>query len=281
MLEQSRLTSFIDQNAGFTIHFFEGQSAIRDLALIHDVKGDGFHFFRDAVLTFLPMISYLKSGEHFGFYIDSNEPWFRFKLEANALGFMRTLLTPEHFSDFPKEITGNCRMSKVLPGQREPYNTIVGLNKLSVGDISNLILKDSYQVNAKLYLSQDSDRSILFQRLPDKVVDRMLPEERPSLSEYIAIETAAISALLKEPDTTYDQVIKYFEKRNIDLLTSTEISFKCSCSRDRMVQGIASLTRTEGIDGIFEGKDTIETKCDYCKTHYLITREEIANSLTQ
>ena len=127
MLEQSRLTGFIDQKAGFTLHFFDGQSVIRDLALIHDIKGDGFSFFRDAVLTFLPLISYLKSGEQFGFYIDSNEPWFRFKLEASSLGYMRTLLFPESFNDFPKKINGNCRLTKISPGQREPYNTLLAL----------------------------------------------------------------------------------------------------------------------------------------------------------
>ena len=67
----------------------------------------------------------------------------------------------------------------------------------------------------------------------------------------------------------------------MELLTSTEISFKCGCSRDRMLQGVASLVRSEGIDGIFEDKDEIETKCDYCKTFYLITKDEVRTSLTQ
>lgn len=281
MLEQSRLTSFIDQNAGFTVRYFDGQSVIRDLALIHNVKGEGFHFFRDAVLTFLPMISYLKSGESFGFYIDSNEPWFRFKLEANTHGFMRTLLAPEQFADFPKMITGNCRLSKLLPGGREPYNSVIKLDHLSVGEISNLILKDSYQVNAKLYLSQDSDQAILFQRLPDRQVDRTEGEERPDLDSYMQNEVAAAKEMLKSGKVDYQTVVNHFEKRGMDLLTSTEVSFKCNCSRERMVQGVASLTRSEGIDGVFEGNESIETKCDYCQTFYLITREEISTALTQ
>ncbi|MBH47139.1 MAG: hypothetical protein CME71_03110 [Halobacteriovorax sp.] len=281
MLEQSRLTGFIDQKSGFTLHYFEGQSVIRDLALIHDIKGEGFHFFRDAVLTFLPLISYLKSGESFGFYIDSKEPWFRFKIEANTQGYMRTLLFPESFDNFPKEINGNCRLTKILPGQREPYNTLVELDNLSITEVSNLILTSSYQVNARTYLSQSSDQSLLIQRLPDRQVDHIDPEERPSLDEFYAQTIKSLSPFLESGDVTFDKLLKHFEKSDFELLTSTEISFKCACSRDRMVQGIASLTRSEGIDGIFLDKDSIETKCDYCKTHYLITKEEILTSLTQ
>jgi len=281
MLEQSRLTSFIDQNAGFTIHYFDGQSVIRDLALIHHVSGEGFHFFRDAVLTFLPLITYLKSGESFGFYIDSNEPWFRFKLEANNLGYMRTLLSPEKFSNFPKSIYGHCRLSKLSPGAREPYNTILSLEGLSVGEVSNMILRDSYQVQAELYLSQDSDQAVLIQRLPDKQVDKSIREDRPDLDSYMKTMLEHLKPFLQSGDVKYEELLSFFQKQKIDLLTSIEVNFKCSCSRDRMVQGVASLTRTEGIDGVFEGKDSIETKCDYCQTHYLITREEITNSLTQ
>lgn len=281
MLEQSRLTSFIDQKAGFTIHYFDGQSVIRDLALIHNVKGDGFRFFRDAVLTFFPLVAYLKNGESFGFYIDSNEPWFRFKLEANTQGYMRTLLSPDRFDDFPQAITGFCRLSKIPPGKYEAYNSVVELNNLSVGEIANLILKESYQVNAYLHLSQDSDQAILFQRLPDKQVDRTVREDRPELVDYVSEQVKLLDKILKSGAVQYADLLKHFNEIDIDLLTSTEVSFKCACSRDRMIQGIASLTRSEGLDGVFEGKETIETKCDYCQTHYLITRDEVTNSLTQ
>lgn len=281
MLEKSRLTGFIDQKSGFTLHYFEGQSVIRDLAIIHDIKGEGFHFFRDAVLTFLPMISYLKSGESFGFYIDSEEPWFRFKLEANSQGYMRTLLFPESFNDFPKKINGNCRLSKILPGQREPYNSMVELKDLSIGEVSNLILKSSYQVNAKLHTSQTSDQSFLLLRLPSKQVDQTAPEDRPSLDEYFNETMKSLKHFLESGEINYEKICKHFKNTDMELLTSTEVSFKCACSRERMLQGIASLTRSEGVDGIFEDKDSIETKCDYCKTYYIITRQEIITSLTQ
>ncbi len=280
MLEKSHLFTFIDQNSGFTLHYFEGQSVIKDLAIIHDVKGEGFHFFRDAVLTFLPMISYLKNGEQFGFYIDSDQPWFRFKLEANAQGYMRTLLNPELFNDFPQNITGRCRLSKILPGQREAYNTIIELQNLSVGQISNMILRDSYQVKAQIHLSQKSDQALLIHRLPDRQVDRE-PELRPDFSSYFEQEVKAATAILDAEQASYEKITSHFKDRGMDFLSATQVEFKCSCSRERMLQGVASLAHSESIDDVFQKDEALETKCDYCKTYYLITKQEVLNFLAQ
>ncbi|WP_034720230.1 Hsp33 family molecular chaperone HslO, partial [Bacteriovorax sp. DB6_IX] len=62
-----------------------------------------------------------------------------------------------------------------------------------------------------------------------------------------------------------------------EFIGSKEISFKCNCSRERMLTGVAGLTGSHTIDDIFDGKESLEAKCDYCKTNYLITRDEIIN----
>ena len=66
MLNKSRLISFIDQKNEFTLHFVEGQKLVEDLALIHELKGNGFAYFRDSVLSFIPLITLLKVGENLG-----------------------------------------------------------------------------------------------------------------------------------------------------------------------------------------------------------------------
>ncbi len=45
-----------------------------------------------------------------------------------------------------------------------------------------------------------------------------------------------------------------------------------------MVNGIRTLIRSTGIDHVFgEDEQEIETKCDYCKTSYLILKSEFMN----
>ncbi len=85
MLLDSRLYSFIDQTEGFTIHFLEGQKLIHDIALVHHVVGEGFHFFRDIVLSTQLLLAYLKPGEGLGIYLDSNEPFLKYKIEMSEI----------------------------------------------------------------------------------------------------------------------------------------------------------------------------------------------------
>ena len=73
MCIRDRLYTFVDRRREFALYFLEGQRLIHDLALIHPVRGAGFAYFRDAVLSVQPMIALLKPGEQLGFYIDSVE----------------------------------------------------------------------------------------------------------------------------------------------------------------------------------------------------------------
>ena len=51
--------------------------------------------FRDCVLSSLQLVNYLKPGENAGFYIDSQEPFYNFKIELNNQGTFRTLILPK------------------------------------------------------------------------------------------------------------------------------------------------------------------------------------------
>ena len=101
-LPHSRLYTFIDTSREYALYFLEGQRLIRDLALIHGVSGAGFAYFRDVVLSVQPIIALLKQGEQLGFYIDSEEPFFRLKIETGHHGVTRCTLLPENFHEFPE-----------------------------------------------------------------------------------------------------------------------------------------------------------------------------------
>jgi molecular chaperone Hsp33 len=120
MLANSRLYSFLDHKNGFNIHFLEGQKLIHDLVLLHPMQRQGFAYFRDTFLGLLPIIFFLKPGESLGIYIDSENPYFRLKIETNSSGHTRTLLLPEEFNLFPEKITGNIRISKIFSSNKSP-----------------------------------------------------------------------------------------------------------------------------------------------------------------
>ena len=278
MLPESRLYSFIDQKEGFTLHFFEGQKLINDLAIIHHIAGGGFQYFRDAILSFQPMISFLKPGEGLGVYIDSEEPYFRLKIEMSDQGQMRTLLLPEDFNKFPDKISGKCRIVKLLPGELQPYTSIINLDDVDFHRVVNQVLEQSYQSNSEVFLSQDSDQSIMLMKLPEINVNKIRTSYVQSIEQYWKNLEVKTLKLYESGTTEQKDIQTHFENEGMIYLGSREIRFKCSCSRERMFEGISSLIWSSGIDTIFDpGEKTIETKCDYCKTSYLMTREEFEN----
>lgn len=251
---------------------------IHDLAIIHSSRGGGFHYFRDAILSIQLMVSYLKPGEGLGIYIDSEEPYFRLKVEMSELGQMRTLLLPESFNEFPKSITGHCRIVKTMPNEAHPYTSIIELNDVNFHEVVNTILKESYQFNSKIFLSEESDQSVMIMKLPSINIDRIKTDYTLSVSEYWQNHEKHIAKLFKQHTSEHAIIQSHLEKIGLLYLGSREIKFKCHCSRERMLSGLWSIVRTSGIDQLFHpGELEIEIKCDYCKTSYLILKEEFVN----
>jgi len=282
MLHESRLYSFIDNNNGFTLHFLEGQKLIHDLAMINNIKGKGFAYFRDSILTAQQMISYLKPGEGLGFFIDSEKPYFRLKVEMNEAGSMRTLLLPEAFNEFPETIHGTCRLSKVFPNNPQPYTSILELENTGMHEVVEKVLKDSYQIPASIKISESSDQSILLMKLPSKNVDKESIDKGLTSEQYWDTLKEVSNKLFDAGEMEQVNIQKAYEEKGLTYLGSKEIKFKCSCSHDRMLQGVVSICLSSGVDNIFDnGKEEIETKCDYCKSFYQIARTDVVNQMME
>ena len=138
-LLESRIYTFVDSTKRFAFYFLEGQQLIQELALIHPLQGGGFAYFRDVVLSFMPMLALLKHGEQLGLYLDAEDPYLRVKLEITAGGHVRCLLMPEDLKEFPERITGIVRVRKSFQNAKEPYNSIIEVNGVSLRNIINQV----------------------------------------------------------------------------------------------------------------------------------------------
>jgi len=265
---------------GFALHFLDGQKLIHDLALIHPLQGQGFAYFRDAILGAMPMISFLKHGESLGIYVDSENPYFRLKIETNYSGFTRTLLLPESFNQFPMKITGETRVTKQFQGGNAPYTSVVHFEDTQSKDIMNQILRTSYQANAEIVVSEASDQSLILNKLPPVKVDKAALDETPSLPEFLKTNKNFFHNIFDEAHNDVDKVVRAFEKSNFAYLSSRPVELFCPCSKDRMIDNLR-LMFAQDPEALFDGKDTLEAKCDYCKTAYEISRSELSAPITR
>lgn len=220
------------------------------------------------------MIALLNGGEQIGFYLDSEEPYFRLKIETGHHGHTRCMLLPDSFAEFPEELVGVVRLMKVFAGKRAPYQSVIRADGLAVRGIVNEVLAHSYQVPAVVLLSEDSDQSILLHQLPplkheeyDYSLDAVR-ERREGIRERMGDLFAR--ALLER-----EEIKQAFAETGFRLLADRPVMFRCSCSRDRMVQGVFATCRGDA-DQLFDpGQVFLEVVCEYCKAGYRIGREEI------
>lgn len=273
-LPESRLYTFIDGDRRFALYFLEGQKLIHDLALTHNVRGDGFAWFRDVVLSFQPMIGLLKHGEQFGLYIDSEQPFFRLKIEAAHGGATRCALHPGEFSEFPETMHGLVRCQKLFPGNKAPYLSVLKVEGEPLGSIVNRVLDESYQVHSRVQLSAGSDQSTMLHQLP------------PLKDEYEYSEVALASRrtglkdrlqeLLGKGHTGRDEIVAAFAGIEFRYLADRPVRFACSCSRERVIKSLNSLGEQDRKDLFEPHLDTLETICEYCKATYEIRRGDLA-----
>lgn len=272
-MKESRLYSFIDKKLGFTLHLLEGTKLISDLNDIHNIGPNALDYYRQTVLTAQQMITFLKPGENLGVYIDSEEPYFRFKIETNNSGLMRTLLLPEEFSEFPKTITGMARISKVLASS-QPYTSVIKLENEKASEVINNLLKESYQTNSKVIISDKLDQSIMITKLPKVDIKKVIEDtEELSLEEYISRQGKLITEVFSKHSDDIEYFVEKFESKGMSYLGSKEVKFFCPCSKERMLTNILTLGDND-LEHVFSEDDKVEIRCDYCNTLYEITKED-------
>lgn len=268
-LPESRLYTFIDEPREYALYFLEGQKLIQELALVHPIQGPGFAYFRETMLSVQPMIALLKGGEQIGFYLDSDKPDFRLKIETGHAGATRCMLLPEAFKEFPAAMHGLVRVLKLFPNNRPPYESVIQVDGLALRQVVNRVLTDSYQVDCAIQISDASDQSLMLHQLPmlegrDESPDAV-KERRNGIRDRVE---AVFAQALTDPG----EIAEAFSTVGFRLLAQRPVRFECRCSRERMLSHLVPIYQREGESLFDPGCETLEIRCEYCKSRYDYSR---------
>jgi len=270
--------AFINNLRGFTISLVEGHGLMKDISEIHNIGPHALEFYNKTLMGSTQLINFLKPGENLGFYIDSEEPYFRFKIEMSNNGSLRTLLLPEDFDDFPKTFTGKCRINKIMLG-KSPYTSILEYQDFPIENIVNEVMEKSYQTNSRIFMSKDFSTSLMLTKLPPTNINKRIEDYEDysfeqMLSEYAELIQSALDLKTSDIESTE----KLFNQYDFNYLGSKEIRFHCPCSHERMVENLFTLKQID-LDEVFGEDGQLETRCDYCNTIYTIKKEEITKNI--
>ena len=163
---------------------------------------------------------------------------------------------------------------------KEPY---VGSTELISGEIGDdvtayFVQSEQTPTACALGVLVDRDCSVkvaggyLVQLLPGA------PEETIDALERGIQRAGAVTAMLEAGMTPEDILGQVCGELGVVFMETTEVTYKCYCSRERVEGALISLGRKELEEIMADGK-TFPVECQFCDTIYEFTPEDIQNIL--
>lgn len=174
-----------------------------------------------------------------------------------------------------KEMVGNGYLViTISPKEGERYQGVVGLE----GDTLAACLEDyfmrSEQLPTRLFIRTGTTES---QTGAAGILLQVLPAQDASLDEFNHLatltETIKTEELLGLPAN--DVLWRLYHQEEVTLFEPQNVSFKCTCSRERCGDVLRTLPDEE-VDQILQEDGNIDMHCDYCGNHYVYDAVDIA-----
>ncbi len=146
---------------------------------------------------------------------------------------------------------------------RQIYQGIVALEGDSVAQVLEHYMLQSEQLETRLWLVSDDEQAcgLLLQRLPENA-----SEDTDAWNRALNLgNTLRISELLNLPPRAI--LHRLFHEEDLRLFEPRLVSFRCTCSRER----VANMLRLLGLDevhSIIEEQGKIDVDCEFCNRHY-------------
>ena len=165
---------------------------------------------------------------------------------------------------------------------KEPYVGSIELVSGEIGDDVTAYFAQSEQTPTACALGVlvDVDQSVkvaggyILQLLPGA------PEETVDALENGIKRAGAVTAMLEQGMTPEDILGQVCGELGVVFMETTEVGYKCYCSRDRVTAALISLGREELEQIMEEGKE-FPIECQFCDEKYLFTPEDVAQLLAR
>lgn len=174
------------------------------------------------------------------------------------------------FSDFRK---GTLALT-IEPKTGESYQGIVPLEGKNLAQCLQNYFLQSEQLESHFYLLCEGQyaRGFMLQQLPAQLEKnsevRLLPWEEV----IILADTLTPQELLSLPSDKL--MYRLFHEHQVRFLGQQSLQFKCSCSRQRMDNALASLGAAE-LQSILLEQGQIDVRCEFCKHGYIYAAQEV------
>lgn len=188
----------------------------------------------------------------------------------------RTLRGLAHWSgDVPAgtllDQVGNARLTLTIdPGSGgERYQGLVAIEKEDLAAALEDYFQQSEQLDTRLWLAASEERAcgMLLQRLPGKNV-----KDDDWQHDVCLGETISADELLQL--STRELLRRLYHEQDVRLFDAEPVSFRCSCSRERIETTLRGLGYAE-MQSILEEQGSVSVNCEFCAHGYEFDRVDV------
>lgn len=164
-----------------------------------------------------------------------------------------------------RELVGDGRfVITIAPADaKQTYQGVVDLTGNSVATMLEHYMATSEQLETRLWLAANTQQTagMLLQRVPGQA-----DSDPDAWNRAVKLgETVTSEELLKLPAR---QVIhRLFHAEDIRVFEPRMVSFRCSCSRERVINMLRMLGRRE-VKSILDERGAVEVNCEFCNRRY-------------
>jgi molecular chaperone Hsp33 len=163
------------------------------------------------------------------------------------------------------ELLGRGRfVISIVPGSgKQTYQGIVEIEGDTIAEVLEHYMARSEQLETRLWLACDSRQAagMLLQKLPATPT-----EDEDAWNRAIKLgATLKREELLRLPARKI--IHRLYHEEDVRLFEARPVSFRCSCSRDR-VTSMLRLLGHEEVRSIIAERNSVEVDCEFCGRHY-------------
>jgi len=163
------------------------------------------------------------------------------------------------------EMVGNGRLVVTIDPQKgkERYQAVVSIEGMTVAEAFENYFSRSEQLDTRLWLAADRNQvaGMLLQRLPDSPQ----PDDDAWMRAGHLGSTITREELLALP--VREIIRRLYHEEDIRLFSRMPVSFRCSCSRER-VEAVLRMLGHEEIRSILAEQGAVRVDCEFCGSRY-------------
>jgi len=223
--------------------------------------------------------STLKQGQRTAIKFEGSGPLRKLIVEIDWDGALRgTVAVPDAMAENVPALIGRAGFLTVTRdlGLKEPYSGMVQLTTSEIAEDLAYYLTDSEQIPSAVGLGVSLAEDGQIAASGGFLIQSLPPSDEDAVEKVMAAiaELPPLSSLLQQgttPEQLLDLLLAGVEHHPLE---STELFFRCGCSRDKVERAILSL----GVDGLkkmIAEQGEASVTCEFCKQQYQFERSEL------